>query len=436
MSYYSEEIEQLITAWAKANADRARSEKITLAAILEACGIENAKGAQIIAARTLAALRWARSESQHTINGKRAQHAWAPDEGAPAAPAAKTAPAVVPALERARVTASHDRRERRGAEQRLRHAYDRISSLEHLIERYTEIAASPVRRVKPARLHEGKRNATAVALLSDIHAEEEVRRTAAIPNEYNLAIADRRVARFFAGVTWLVQRAQRDFDIDALVLWLGGDLITGHLHEENLERTACPPAEATLIVRDWIHAGIRVLLDALPGMRLVIPCSIGNHGRTTKRMRAATGYGHSWEWLIYNVLAHDFRDEPRVTVHTSEDVIQYVDVYDYTLAFHHGFAMRYNGGVGGITIPATKQVLRWQQWRAADYYHFGHFHTQLDLGTYAFNGSVIGPNAYALSIGASPDPPRQSFYLLDEKRGKTHVCPVWVGESAGSKVGA
>ena len=153
-------------------------------------------------------------------------------------------------------------------------------------------------------------------------------------------------------------------------------------------------------------------------------------------MRAATGYGHSWEWLIYNVLAHDFRDEPRVTVHTSEDVIQYVDVYDYTLAFHHGFAMRYNGGVGGITIPATKQVLRWQQWRAADYYHFGHFHTQLDLGTYAFNGSVIGPNAYALSIGASPDPPRQSFYLLDEKRGKTHVCPVWVGESAGSKVGA
>jgi hypothetical protein len=40
------------------------------------------------------------------------------------------------------------------------------------------------------------------------------------------------------------------------------------------------------------------------------------------------------------------------------------------------------------------------------------------------NGSLIGYNAYALAIKASPEPPVQAFFLIDSRFGKTVVCPV------------
>jgi hypothetical protein len=212
-------------------------------------------------------------------------------------------------------------------------------------------------------------------------------------------------------------------------VWLGGDLITGDIHDELLERAAMPPGEAMLTVRDWIHAGLVQLLAELPDVCITVPCSVGNHGRTTRRMRAATGYGHSWEWVLYQVLAHDFAGEPRVTFAAPRDDLVYVPAFDYTLAFTHGHQMRYNGGIGGLTIPAIKAAHRWDAWRDVDFYHFGHFHTSLDLGQVAFNGSVIGPSPYGFAIGATPEPPQQSFYLLDERRGKTAKHPIWVGES-------
>ena len=324
------------------------------------------------------------------------------------------------AAERARRTLREDR-------DVLRQALAHIDTLDATVRAYERFTAEPIRPVPPTTLHAGRRPAVAVALLSDVHAEERVTRTEAIDNEYTPAIAQTRIGRFFAGVVWLIEHAPA-FAIDTLVLWLGGDLISGDIHDELLERCEVPPGEATLTVRDWLAAGLRVVLAALPEIRVVVPCSCGNHARTTQRMRAATGYGHSWEWLLYQVLAHDFRDEPRVQFHATRDELQYVDVHSFALAFHHGHRMRYNGGIGGITIPAIKAMHRWEQWRACDFYNFGHFHTRIDLGQVAFNGSVIGPSPYGLAIGAAPEPPQQSFYVLDDKRGKTLCSPVWVAE--------
>jgi len=325
--------------------------------------------------------------------------------------------------------AERDRRAESDARRDLRRALAHIDTLDATVRAYERYTAEPIRPVPPvARGTSSRRPAAAVALLSDVHAEERVTRTDAIPNEYTLAIAQHRVARFFAGVLWLIDHATA-FAIDTLVLWIGGDTISGDIHEELLERCEVPPGEATLSVRDWLASGLRVLLAAQPTMRIVVPCSVGNHGRTTQKMRAATGYGHSWEWLMYQMLGHEFRDAERIQIHATTDEMQYVRVHDFELAFHHGHRMRYAGGIGGVTIPAIKAMHRWEQWRSCDYYNFGHFHQRIDLGQIAFNGSVIGPSPYGFAIGAAPEPPQQSFYLLDSRRGKTMSCPVWVAES-------
>jgi hypothetical protein len=42
------------------------------------------------------------------------------------------------------------------------------------------------------------------------------------------------------------------------------------------------------------------------------------------------------------------------------------------------------------------------------------------------NGSLIGFNPFAVSIGAKYEPPQQAFFLVDSKRGKTASYPIWV----------
>ena len=179
--------------------------------------------------------------------------------------------------------AEHDRRE---AAARAERALERVEQLEAELAAVTAGLSAPLPRLEPARLREGKRRATAVALLSDVHFEERVERSDVIPNEYSPAIADRRLARFFAGTAWLTQHAPA-FDIGELVLWLGGDMISGQIHDENVETSELPPAVASLQVAGRITSGIRQLLADLPGVTLTVPCSLGNHARTTKTVRAA-----------------------------------------------------------------------------------------------------------------------------------------------------
>lgn len=52
------------------------------------------------------------------------------------------------------------------------------------------------------------------------------------------------------------------------------------------------------------------------------------------------------------------------------------------------------------------------------------FHQLLDGGNFLVNGSMIGYNAFALSIKASAERPAQRFCLIDRDRGKTITAPI------------
>jgi len=144
----------------------------------------------------------------------------------------------------------------------------------------------------------------------------------------------------------------------------------------------------------------------------------------TAKTRVSTEAGNSLERLMYHSLAVMFRDEPRVQFIISDGYHAYVKVFEFPIRFHHGHSVKYYGGVGGITIPLNKAVAQWNRGRSAYLDVLGHYHTLLDGGIWIANGSLIGYNAYALSIKASPEPPRQVFFLIDRDVGKTVVCPI------------
>ena len=276
----------------------------------------------------------------------------------------------------------------------------------------------------------GVREMTAIALASDWHVEETVDPdTISGRNRYDLSIADRRIARFFDAIVWNVERQRcKEVAIRDLVLWLGGDLMSGYIHEELLEDNELAPVQTVLWLLPRLRNGIAMLLDRLQLVTLTVPCSFGNHGRTTEKKRISTGAQNSFEWLLYNVLAEEFRSNKRVRFVISPSVDQYVGVYEFTAHFTHGDTVKSMGGVGGISVPLLRAKPRWDLVRFADWSFLGHFHQLSDFGRVVVNGSLIGYNAYARSIGASYEPPRQGFYLIDARRGKCLSAPLWVDD--------
>lgn len=310
---------------------------------------------------------------------------------------------------------------------RIQQAEEREALLLSLQDHESEIPA-----IKPLeKLH--KPEATAVMMASDWHVEEVVESgTVNGMNAYNPAIARVRAAEFFRGLLWMIRNAREGehpdygFTIKNLVLWLGGDLISGYIHDELVESNELSPTEASLLAQDLICSGIDFLLEHGDLEKITIPCSYGNHGRTTTKRRHSTGAKNNYEWLMYHQLRRLYADEPRVEFYIADGAHLYLEVYDWTLRFHHGDDVRYQGGVGGLTIPLRKATDSWNIGRHADITCIGHWHQFFDCNYAVVNGSLIGYNAFALGIKARYEPPMQGFFLLDRDRGKRMVSPVMV----------
>lgn len=313
------------------------------------------------------------------------------------------------------------KREHKELVERLREAEER----QHVLDRLDK----PVKVVAIKRRERGsaKREGCAVILASDWHIEEHVpHRADTAGNYYDLKVAEKRVNRFFLGARDLIDMNRPTFGLRDIVLWLGGDLITGYLRNENREENELSPVEAITWLKVKVSAGIDYLLADSKIESITIPCSHGNHGRTTEKRQISTGAQNSYEWLLYQWLADRYVDNKRVKFITDQSNHQYVDVYDFNLHFHHGDEVKYQGGIGGIAVPLMKAVSGWDQVKRCHYHHMGHWHQLRDFGNVTVNGSLIGYNAYAMSVRAQPEPPQQAFYILDSKRGKTAQFPIWV----------
>lgn len=283
---------------------------------------------------------------------------------------------------------------------------------------------TPRKAFKISRSGTAGSEATAFLIASDWHVEEVVLSSHVNGmNEFNRKVCEERVRRFFSHGLRLVEKERNATRIETLVLALLGDFISGSIHDELVEGNRLLPVYAILEVQEYLAGGIQYLLDN-SDLKLVIPCHSGNHGRMTKKVHISTEAGNSLERMMYSSLAQRFAHERRVAFVVSEGYHSYLDVYGTVVRFHHGHAVKFGGGVGGLTVPLNKAVYGWNRGHRADLDVLGHFHQFFDGGNFIVNGSLIGYNDFALAIKASPEPPVQAFFLIDSKFGKTVVCPV------------
>jgi hypothetical protein len=271
-----------------------------------------------------------------------------------------------------------------------------------------------------------KAEAVAIALASDWHVEETVESASVNGlNEYRLPIAKTRIEKFFTTIARLTEIERHGAKIDDLILWLGGDLMTGMIHEELAESNSKTPTQVILWLQDRLADGLATLKPHFK--RILIPTSYGNHGRTTIKPRHATGAAHSYEWLLYRILEGRFHGDKQIEWQIADSYFNFMTVFDRRLRFHHGDGLKFQGGIGGLTIPTEKAIASWNKSpNRADLDLFGHWHQYQQSRHWLCNGSLIGYNAYALSIKASFEPPTQTYFLLDKKRGRTMTSPIYL----------
>jgi len=187
--------------------------------------------------------------------------------------------------------------------------------------------------------------------------------------------------------------------------------------------------DAAYNAQNHLIGGINYILEHTPkDLDLLIVCHSGNHARITKKQRIATETGNSLEHYMYYVMRDHYKGNKRIKFQIAEGYHSYVTFFDhYKIRFHHGHAIKYQGGVGGITISVNKGIAQWNKTTWADLDVFGHFHTKFDGGNFIANGSLIGYNPYAVFIKASYEKPSQTIFLVNKKfMEKTMTAPIFL----------
>jgi len=271
-----------------------------------------------------------------------------------------------------------------------------------------------------------RQRATPIISLSDWHLEEKIERGIVNGfNEYNLKIAETRVKTLGNNILKLLDSVSTGVNVNDLCIWLGGDMISGYIHDELIENNNLSPLEAIRYAKRLLISLIEYLLLKTP-YNLILPCSIGNHSRTTKKMQPSTGYKNNYEYMMYMDMQDYFQRNKRVKFHIPISDDCYITIFNKVNRFFHGDAIKYGGGIGGLSIPLIKYIHRKNAQMVADFNFLGHFHQLLyPTSDTCVNGSLIGLSAYGYKIGFKPEIPAQALTLLDEKRGYTIKAPIF-----------
>lgn len=299
----------------------------------------------------------------------------------------------------------------------------------------TVLSLEEIRKVLVTKDYKIKRRlktseSTPVIVASDWHFEEQVLpESVENVNEFNLTVAKRRVDLFFNKAIRLLEIQATGTSYSTLILALLGDFITGYIHEEFLETNQLSPTQALNAVFEKLVSGIKLILESGLAKDVVVVCSCGNHSRTTQKQRVSTSVQNSYEWLLYIFLAKYFKGYKNIKFKLPSGYFTYLQVYDYVCRFHHGDNVRYQGGVGGVHIPLNKAIAQWNRAKTADLDVLGHWHTLKSDVRYVINGSLIGYAPYSIKIKADYEPPKQAFFLIHPKYGKTIEAPIFVEDA-------
>lgn len=300
-------------------------------------------------------------------------------------------------------------------------------------EHILRIAKAPA--APPAWLAMPKKKVTDFAGVPTIFASDwhwgEIVRPAEIGgvNEYNLRVAHERARSLITVSIDLLRRHLVNQKYPGVVFVLGGDMMSGDIHEELSETNEMETMPAMLDLLGVLTWCITTLADEFGAV--FVPCVTGNHGRNTRKPRAKRRNHTNFDWLLYQLLQKHFGADKRVTFLIPEGPDAYYRIYGTRYLLTHGDQFRGGDGMIGALGPISrgdkkKRARNVQTEQSFDVMLLGHWHQYIHLSRFIVNGSLKGLDEYAFANNFDVEPAQQALWVTHPEHGITFRMPVYV----------
>lgn len=255
-------------------------------------------------------------------------------------------------------------------------------------------------------------------------------------NAYNLEIAHARAKALVERTIQLLRNYMVSPNYDGIAICLGGDMLSGNIHEELVNTNAVPIMAAVVDLWGVLEWAIKTMADEFG--KIAIFCVTGNHGRSTYKVPSKNRAFTSFDWLIYAHLQHVFKDDKRVTITAPNGSDILFAVFDHKFLLTHGDQFRGGDSMIGHIGPVTRGQKKKQSRNAEIGQEFdtmihGHFHTYSPGDRVIGNGSLCGYNEFAASGNFAFEQPRQALWVVHPQHGITYHIPVYVDEPKAAK---
>jgi len=275
-----------------------------------------------------------------------------------------------------------------------------------------------------------------MTIWSDLHAGEVVKpHQVGGVNEFNHKVLEQRMVRLVETTVDLAVHHMVNPKYPGIVVMLGGDMITGMIHDDLRESNEGPVQVSLLKVQNLLIAALTAMADQFG--KVFVPCVVGNHGRDTLKPRTKNAVFQSYEWNLYCQLELYFRNDKRIQFFIPEETDAYFKVLGHRFLLTHGDNLGVKGGDGiiGVLGPMARGAIKVgrseaQIGRDFDTIVIGHYHTfvpRSDAMPLLANGAVIGYNEYArLRLRVPYSRPSQALWFMHQKHGFTATWPVYL----------
>lgn len=266
--------------------------------------------------------------------------------------------------------------------------------------------------------------------LSDLHWGEVVHPSQINGvNKYNVAIAHERMNTAVESAIHLLKIISPKMEYPGIVVPLGGDMISGNIHDELTATNEINSMPAVLDLYGVLVAVINRMADAFG--KVFLPCVSGNHGRDTQKIWGKDRHHTSFDWLLYKFLAKHFESDKRVTFFIPDGPDAYYRVYNHRYLLSHGDQFRGGDGMIGALGPIIRGDHKKRSRNAQidmeyDTMILGHWHQYIHLTRLIVNGSLKGYDEYAYSNNFGYEPPQQALWITHPKYRITFRMPVYV----------
>lgn len=285
-------------------------------------------------------------------------------------------------------------------------------------------------------VREGRAGARGVpaTIWSDWHYGEVVRMPGI--NNYDKTVAKRRIKRLAETTVDLAvnHMGRAKITYPGCIVALGGDMLGGDIHEELMKTNDRTTQQAIEDLTDLIAGALELMATTFG--KLYVPCVVGNHGRSTKKMQMKERVFTSHEWNVYCNLARHFKRSKHVQFSIPETADHLFNIFGHRYLLTHGDSLGTKGGDGiiGALGPIMRGNLKThrseaQLGRDYDTLLIGHWHQYITLPGLIVNNSLKGYDEYAhLTLRAPHSRPSQALWFTHPQHGLTAHWQVYLEE--------